>query len=409
MLPDQRYGRVQKGDLPGSGMIQKSDRLQSVGEYYFSTKLAEIAEMRNAGLDVINLGIGSPDMAPDSTVIDELVDSAKVPQNHAYQPYRSTIELRQAMVDYYARYYDINLDAQSEVLPLLGSKEGIMYISMAFLNPGDVVLVPNPGYMAYSAIAELIGCTVLSYDLKEEDGWQPDLNKLSKMELSRVKLMWVNYPNMPTGAAGSVQLFERLIAFGKQHDILICNDNPYSLVLNDEPISILNSDPGLQHALELNSLSKSFNMAGWRVGMVLGHQEYIDAIIQAKSNIDSGMFLPVQHAAIQALALPEEWHAERNMMYMQRRAIVISILEALGCTIEPEQVGMFLWARVNDRVKSTRQLVDDLLKEALVFITPGEIFGSNGDRFVRISLTSPVEVYEKALSRIEEWTTAQVH
>ena len=390
-------------------MITKADRLQTVGEYYFSTKLAEIAAMRLAGQDVLNLGIGSPDMAPAPSVIEDLVQSAMDPKNHAYQPYRSTIELRRAISAYYKRYYDVAPDPAHEVLPLLGSKEGIMYISMAFLNPGDLILVPNPGYLAYTAIAELIGCKVIPYDLIEEAGWQPDFSQISQHDLSKVKLMWVNYPNMPTGAPATRTLFNELVSFGKEHDILICNDNPYSLVLNEDPISILSSDTSLEHVLELNSLSKSFNMAGWRVGMVLGHRENINSIIQAKSNVDSGMFLPVQHAAVAALALPQEWHAERNKIYADRRSMVIEILETIGCTVKSGQVGMFIWAKVNDHVISTRQLVDDILKEALVFITPGEIFGSNGDRYVRISLTSPKKTYQEALKRIQQWEAEQVH
>jgi LL-diaminopimelate aminotransferase len=390
-------------------MITKADRLQTVGEYYFSTKLAEIAAMQLAGNDVLNLGIGSPDMAPAPSVIEDLVQSAMDPKNHAYQPYRSTIELRSAVSAYYKRYYDVALDPEHEVLPLLGSKEGIMYISMAFLNPGDLILVPNPGYLAYTAISELIGCKVIPYDLIENTGWQPDLTQISQDDLSKVKLMWVNYPNMPTGAPATLTLFNELVSFGKEHDILICNDNPYSLVLNEDPISILSSDTGLEHVLELNSLSKSFNMAGWRVGMVLGHRENINAIIQAKSNVDSGMFLPVQHAAASALALPKEWHAERNKIYADRRSMVIEILETIGCSVKSGQVGLFIWAKVSDHVTSTRQLVDNILKEALVFITPGEIFGSNGDRYVRISLTSPKKTYEEALKRIQQWEAEQVH
>jgi len=388
-------------------MIEKAERLNQVGEYYFSLKLAEIARMKAAGKDVLNLGIGSPDLAPAPEVIDELVNSVANDENHAYQPYRSTLALRQAMSAYYKKVFAVDLDPEYEILPLLGSKEGIMYISLAFLNPGDEVLVPNPGYPAYSAIAKLIGASVQQYDLTEESGWLPDFEKLQQQDLSKVKLMWVNYPNMPTGTPPSKKLFEGLGRFAEEHNLLVCNDNPYSLVLNDNPQSILNSDTDRNHVLELNSLSKSFNMAGWRVGMVMGHRSYIDAIIQVKSNVDSGMFLPVQHAAIQALELPLSWHDQRNEIYAGRRDIVIRILELIGCKIEKNQVGMFIWAKVSLQVDSVRALVDDLLQHAHVFITPGEIFGVNGSRYVRISLTSPMEIYEEALIRVIKWKEEQ--
>jgi aspartate/methionine/tyrosine aminotransferase len=388
-------------------MIKKADRLNQVGEYYFSTKLAEIARLRAEGKDILNLGIGSPDLAPADAVVEELVNSAANKENHAYQPYRSTLELRQAISHYYNKVFNVELDPEHEVLPLLGSKEGVMYISLAFLNPGDEVLVPDPGYPAYGSIAQLLGASVSTYDLNEGNGWLPDFRQLAARDLSKVKLMWVNYPHMPTGTPATDKLFDDLAAFAKSNNILICNDNPYSLVLNDRPKSILNYDPDRTHAIELNSLSKSFNMAGWRVGMVMGHQQYINAIIQAKSNVDSGMFLPVQHAAIQALELPLSWHDNRNEIYAGRREIVVKILNTIGCAIENNQVGMFLWARVPDQITNTRQLVDNLLQNAHIFITPGEIFGKNGSRYVRMSLTSPIEIYEEALKRVVKWQESQ--
>ena len=388
-------------------MIKKAERLNKVGEYYFSSKLAEIAKMREQGKDVLNLGIGSPDMAPADEVVEELVNSAANKENHAYQPYRSTIQLRRAIAGYYKKVFNVDLNPEHEVLPLLGSKEGVMYISMAFLNPGDEVLVPDPGYPAYGAIAELLGASIKTYDLKEENSWLPDFNQLANQDLSKVKMMWVNYPHMPTGTPASSTLFDDLVAFADANDILICNDNPYSLVLNDHPESILNHDANRTHVIELNSLSKSFNMAGWRVGMVMGHQEYINAIIQAKSNVDSGMFLPVQHAAIQALELPLSWHDGRNEVYAGRRAIVVKILETLDCSVAQNQVGMFIWAKVPAQIENTRELVDDLLQNAFVFITPGEIFGKNGSRYVRMSLTSSTEIYEEALKRVVKWKESQ--
>ena len=384
-------------------MIGKADRLNQVGEYYFSTKLAEIAAMRQSGIDILNLGIGSPDLAPADEVVDKLIHSASDAANHAYQPYRSTKELREAMSRYYAHHYHVNLDPDKEILPLLGSKEGVMYISLAFLNPGDVVLVPNPGYPAYAAIARMLDVRVVAFDLDPLNSWQPKLETIAEEDLKAAKLMWVTYPNMPTGAPASIDLFDQLELFGEKHRILICNDNPYSLVLNEHPLSILSNDRSNDYVIELNSLSKSFNMAGWRVGMVVGKSAYIDAIIQAKSNVDSGMFLPVQHAAIEALDLPDSWHDERNEIYRARRGTVIQILETIGCQVAAGQVGMFIWAKIPENVGSARELVDSLLHEAHVFITPGEVFGSNGERYVRISLTSPLEKYEEALKRVKKW------
>jgi LL-diaminopimelate aminotransferase len=384
-------------------MIKIADRLQQVEEYYFSKKLEEIRVLHEQGKEVLNLGIGSPDLPPEESVVQELVDSAGKNEHHAYQPYRSTIELRDSMSRFYFNTFGVKLNPVEEILPLLGSKEGVMYISMAFLNPGDIVLVPNPGYPAYTAIANLLGARVVEYNLKEENGWYPDFEELAQLDLAKVKMMWVNYPHMPTGAPATNELFLNLVGFAKENEILLCNDNPYSQVLNSNPVSILKFDNDLSHVIELNSLSKSFNMAGWRVGMVMGHKKYIDGILQAKSNVDSGMFLPIQHAAAKALQLRQEWHDERNDIYEQRRIKASKILIDIGCTIEDGQVGMFIWAKVADQVKDTRVLVDDLLHNAQVFITPGEVFGSNGSRFIRLSLCSDEKIYDKAMANIKAW------
>ena len=384
-------------------MIKIADRLQRVEEYYFSKKLDEIRILREQGKEILNLGIGSPDLPPEEGVVKELVDSASKNEHHAYQPYRSTLELRDSMSRFYYNTFGIKLNPEEEILPLLGSKEGVMYISMAFLNPGDSVLVPNPGYPAYAAIANLLGVNVIEYNLLEENNWQPDFEELASHDLTKVKMMWVNYPHMPTGTPASNELFHDLVHFAKENEILLCNDNPYSQVLNNDPVSILKFDNDLSHVIELNSLSKSFNMAGWRVGMVLGHKKYIDGILRAKSNVDSGMFLPIQHAAAKALQLRQEWHDERNEIYEQRRSKASQILTNIGCTIKEGQVGMFIWAKVSDKVDNPRELIDDLLHNAHVFITPGEVFGSNGDRFIRLSLCSEEKIYDKAIANIEAW------
>lgn len=389
-------------------MIEVADRFKEVKEYYFSLKLQEIAKMNAEGKDVLNLGIGSPDLPPDASTVNSLIESAKQHKDHAYQPYRSGDELRKAMSLFYKNSYNVELDHTKEVLPLLGSKEGIMYISLAFLNPGDEVLVPNPGYPAYSAITNLVGANVRSFDLLEQNGWLPDFDELENQDLSKVKLMWVNYPNMPTGTNSSKALFINLIDFAKKHNILVINDNPYSLVLNDVPQSILEMDLAKKYVLELNSLSKGFNMAGWRVGMVAGHQQYINAIVQAKSNVDSGMFLPVQKAAAQALMLPQEWHDERNEVYAKRRLVALELLAHLDCEISTKQVGMFLWAKLPSHVSTAREFIDDILHKALVFLTPGEIFGSNGDRYVRLSLCSSEIDYKRAIERILRWKAKEL-
>lgn len=388
-------------------MIQIADRLRSVKEYYFSSKLQEIARLRAEGKDILNLGVGSPDLPPSDSTIETLKREADKSHQHAYQSYRSSIELRDSMAAFYKSLYSFELNAESEILPLLGSKEGVMYISMAFLNPGDEVLVPNPGYPAYSAIAGLLGVNVRTYDLLEETNWQPDLVALERANLSKVKLMWTNYPNMPTGAPATKKLFAHLVDFASKNNILIVNDNPYSQVLNENPISILDSDKSKEHVLELNSMSKGFNMSGWRVGMVLGHSSYINAVLQAKSNVDSGMFLPVQKAAAHALQLPDSWHVERNSVYKERRKFALELLNELGCFVSSQQVGMFLWAKVPDFIEETHEFVDELLHEAQVFLTPGDVFGSNGSRYVRLSLCSPIDDYKEAIKRITRWKQKQ--
>ena len=389
-------------------IIPKADRLSQVQEYYFSQKLEEIRKMEATGKKVINLGIGSPDLAPSDTTIEALISSAKVTTNHAYQPYRSVKPLREAFASWYQRTYQVKLDPESEVLPLLGSKEGILYISMAFLNPGDELLVPNPGYPAYAAIANLIGAKVKYYDLVEENNWYPDLATLDKMEPAKIKLMWINYPHMPTGTPADKQQFDSLVEFAKRHRILICNDNPYSLVLNNNVISILSQDPDMECCMELNSLSKSFNMAGWRVGMLGGRKDYIDAVLQVKSNVDSGMFLPVQHAAVEALNNPESWHDARNQTYEARRKFAWEIFDYLGCNYNKSQVGMFVWAKAPKGVEDVEIFLDRILREARVFITPGKIFGTNGASFIRLSLCSSEELLKEAGTRIKQTIKSEV-
>tara|TARA_R110000868_G_scaffold404738_2_gene683213 strand:+ start:103 stop:1263 length:1161 start_codon:yes stop_codon:yes gene_type:complete len=382
-------------------MIQTADRLNSVQEYYFSRKLDEIRQMNAAGKDVINLGIGSPDLAPADSVIDALNVSAQNKNSHGYQSYRSIEELRIAIADFYKTHFKVSLDPKTEVLPLLGSKEGVMYISMAFLNPGDTVLIPNPGYPAYEAVAKMIEAKPARYNLLKDNNWAPDLKSIDPEVVKNAKIMWVNYPNMPTGADGSKQIFQDLIDFGKENNILICNDNPYSFILNDAPKSILEQDENKEYCLELNSLSKAYNMAGWRIGMVSGNQNYINAILKVKSNVDSGMFKPVQEAAIAALKLSKEWIAENNVVYKRRKQIAQELLDTIGCTYDENQVGMFVWAN-NPVGRESEEFIDDILQKANVFITPGTIFGSNGEGFVRVSLCSTEEKFRESIDRIKK-------
>jgi aspartate/methionine/tyrosine aminotransferase len=377
-------------------------RLADVGEYYFSRKLEEIAQLRANGVDVISLGIGSPDQAPPPEALEASSRALRAPASHGYASYRSTPELRRAIVEWYARVYRVRADADTECLPLLGSKEGILYLSMAYLDPGDGVLVPDTGYPAYSSVAKLLGARIYSYPLTEGRGWLPDLDRLEKQDLTGCKLMWVNYPHMPSGARATAELFDRLAKFARERGILVCNDNPYGLVLNREPpTSLLSFDPAKESCAELNSLSKSFNMAGWRVGMLIASRAVVDAVLAVKSNADSGMFLPVQAGAAAALTAPDTWHAERNRVYADRRDIVWKIFDHLGFSFDREQVGLFVWARAPETVASVERAVDDVLARAGVFLVPGKVFGSGGERYARASLCATREKLTEALRRVE--------
>ena len=382
-------------------IIQPATRLGDVKEYYFSIKLKQIAKMRAEGASVLNLGIGSPDLPPSDSTVAKLIDRALDDNNHAYQSYVGLSELRQAFADWYAKYFGIQLNADNEVLPLIGSKEGIMHISMTFLEKGDEVLIPNPGYPAYRAVANLTGATIVEYRLAEENDWYPDLDELAKRNLSKVKLMWINYPHMPTGTPADLTLFEQLVAFAKQHKILIVNDNPYSFILNKQPMSLLAVEGAKEVALELNSLSKSHNMAGWRVGMLAGHKDYLQAILRFKSNMDSGMFKPVQLAAVEALKNPADWYEELNAEYQKRRELVFQLLDEIGATYNKDQVGMFVWAKKPERFATAYEVSDYYLEHCHVFITPGSIFGSQGDDYIRISLCSKPLVFQEAIERVK--------
>ena len=381
-------------------MIQVADRISEVKEYYFSKKLDEIRGMIADGHEVINLGIGSPDLPPAQEVADQLIKSTQDTTKHAYQAYRSAPELRQAICDFYKNHYKVELNPTTEILPLLGSKEGVMYISMAFLNAGDTILVPNPGYPAYKTAAEMMGAKVVFYDLTEDNNWTPEFDKIDDQVLAEAKMMWVNYPNMPTGKKANREILDKLSDFATKHNILVVNDNPYSFILNSNPMSLLASEGAMENCLELNSMSKAFNMAGWRVGMVSGRKEYIDAILRVKSNVDSGMFRPVQDAAVKALQLPKTWFDLVNKEYSDRRVLAEEILDILGCTHDPEQSGMFIWAKIPTGKKS-EMFVDEILQGKHVFITPGTVFGSNGEGYIRISLCSTQDVFKKVLGRLE--------
>lgn len=383
-------------------MISGADRIKDLSEYYFSSKLEQIRLMNEAGRDVINLGIGSPDLAPSQETLKAATDVLMRPSSHGYASYRGTPELRAAISSWYQKTYGVAAHPDYEILPLLGSKEGLFYISMAFLNPGDQVLVPNPGYPAYAAVTKLAGAEVLNYDLREENSWEPDFESLSRLDLRRVKLMWVNYPHMPTGQPARAELFERLVEFGKRNQILICHDNPYSMVLNNEkPLSLFSFDPKMEGSLELNSFSKAFNMAGWRVGMLLASKDVINMVLKVKSNVDSGMFLPVQAGAIEALKAPVTWHAKRNEIYRERRELAYKIFNQLGFQFSQKQVGLFVWAKAPDTVSSVEAKLDDVLDRAAVFLTPGFIFGSSGERYARCSLCAPSNRLKEALHRLE--------
>jgi aspartate/methionine/tyrosine aminotransferase len=381
-------------------IVKPADRTANVQEYYFSQKLAQIDRMRREGSDVINLGIGSPDQPPSENTVSALIAEAKKPASHGYQSYSGIPSLRKAFSDWYKKYFHVNLNPDNEILLLMGSKEGIMHISMAFVNPGDEVLVPDPGYPTYSSVTKLIGGIVRKYDLSEENGWLPDLESLEQSDLSRVKLMWVNYPNMPTGAKGSVNLFEKLVTFSRKHGILLVNDNPYSFILNKEYISILAVEGAKDTALELNSLSKSHNMAGWRIGMVAGQSDYIKTVLKVKSNMDSGMFLAMQMAAIEALNNHDSWYDMVNSVYIRRRKIVEQIMDLLKCSYDKSQVGLFVWGKIPENIPDCESYIEKILMKSLVFITPGFIFGKNGERFIRISLCATEEKLNEAKNRI---------
>lgn len=381
--------------------ITTASRLGAVQEYYFSVKLREIAALNQAGENILNLGIGSPDLPPHSAVIEALCQQVGQANSHGYQSYAGIPELRKAISDWYKRFFNVEIDPDQEVLPLIGSKEGLMHIAMTYLEPGDEVLIPNPGYPAYQAVSKLTGAEIKFYDLEETNHWLPDLKQLTSQDLSKVKLMWVNYPNMPTGTAATLEIFEALVEFGKAHQILIVNDNPYTFILNEEYKSILSVDGAKEVAIELNSLSKSHNMAGWRVGLLVGNGSRVKEIMRFKSNMDSGMFRPVQMAAAVALSLDESWYQEINKVYQERRKVVFEILKVLHCSFDEKQSGMFVWGKIPYKKFNGFDFSDAILKHSRVFITPGGIFGSNGDRYIRISLCSKKEVFEEALRRIE--------
>lgn len=382
--------------------IKPASRLDAVQEYYFSRKLKEVARLNAEGQDIISLAIGSPDQPPSPQTIDKLCEVAHDPSAHGYQPTMGTMELRKAMADFYHRWYGVEVDAASEVQPLIGSKEGILHITLAFVNPGDEVLVPNPGYPTYTSLSKILGAKVVNYNLDEDNGWQPDFEELEHRDLSRVKLMWTNYPNMPTGGDARMETYRKLVDFARRHDIVAVNDNPYSFILNEHPLSLLQVEGAKDCCIELNSMSKGYNMPGWRVGMCVSNPQFISWILKIKSNIDSGTFRGLQLAAAEALTTnTEEWHREYNInLYRRRREIAERIMQALGCTYDDSQVGMFLWGKIADKYANAEQLTERVLHEARVFITPGFIFGSNGERYVRISLCAQDDKMQEALRRI---------
>jgi len=383
--------------------IKPANRLNSVSEYYFSKKLREIDEMNSTGMNVISLGIGKPDLPPSDETIQALNEEALKPTVHGYQSYVGIPELRKGFADWYKKWFGVELNPTNEIQLLIGSKEGILHISMAFLNPGDGVLVPNPGYPTYTSVSNLVEAKVISYDLDESNDWQPDFEALEKLDLSNVKLMWVNYPNMPTGVNATMELFDKLVAFGKKHNIVICNDNPYSFILNENRLSILAAEGAKDICIELNSMSKSHNMSGWRIGLAASNPQFIEWILRVKSNVDSGMFRPMQVAALQALNNTEEWHREKNIeVYATRRIIAEQIMHTMGCTFDPAQVGMFLWGKIPDNYAGAGELADKILYDAHVFVTPGFIFGDKGNRYVRLSLCSTEKMLQEALERIEK-------
>lgn len=380
-------------------MITTADRLQQTEEYYFSRKLKEVAGLIAAGKPIINMGIGSPDLAPPPQVIEALTSALEHGAAHMYQSYKGLPEMRQAMANFYKNSYSVDLDADTEILPLMGSKEGIMHVSMTFLNKGDKVLIPNPGYPTYTSVTKLVEAEPVYYNLDASNNWLPDFSALSEKDISDVKLMWVNYPHMPTGAKASKEDFEQLVAFAKENHILLINDNPYSFILNDDPISILSIEGAKDVALELNSLSKSFNMAGWRVGLLAGAKKYIDDIMKVKSNMDSGMFYGIQKGAAAVLSEGKEWFEAINKVYEERRALIWQLAEKLNCTYDKNTSGMFVWSKLPEGIENAEEFIDNILQEKSVFITPGSIFGSQGDGYIRFSLCVPQEKIKEAISR----------
>ncbi|MCG8582680.1 MAG: aminotransferase class I/II-fold pyridoxal phosphate-dependent enzyme [Bacteroidales bacterium] len=388
-----------------SKQIQPAKRIGTVEEYYFSIKLKELEKLRQAGKPIINMGIGNPDLPPAPEVLEELNKQSSAENNHGYQSYVGIPELREAMSNWYNKHYDVDINATNEVLPLMGSKEGIMHITMAFVNPGDSVLVPNPGYPTYASASKIAEANLIHYDLDENNNWFPNLDELEKKDLSKVKLMWINYPNMPTGANASKDFFKKIIAFGKKHGIVIINDNPYSFILNDNPQSIMNIEGAKEIAIELNSLSKSHNMAGWRVGMAVSNTRFIQYILRVKSNMDSGMFKPLQLAAAKALKLDTNWYDSINNEYQKRRVLVHEVMDLLDCNYDVNQTGMFVWARIPDQYKDSGELSDEILYGCDVFITPGFIFGDKGKHYIRISLCTNQTVLNEAKQRIKALKT----
>ena len=386
--------------------IKPADRLSVVTEYYFSRKLKEVAKLNAEGKDIISLAIGSPDMPPSKGTIDKLCETARQDDAHGYQPTMGTPELRQAMSDFYKRWYGVCLDPQTEIQPLIGSKEGILHVTLAFVNPGDKVLVPNPGYPTYTSLSKILGAEVVNYNLREGNGWQPDFNELESMDLTGVRLMWTNYPNMPTGAPAQMETYRKLVSFARRHSIVVINDNPYSFILNENPVSLLQVEGAKDCCIEFNSMSKSHNMPGWRIGMCATNPTFIQWILKIKSNIDSGTFRGIQLAAAEAYNNSDEWHRQANInTYRQRRKLAEQIMQQLGCTFDENQVGMFLWGRIPDKYANAEELTEKVLHEARVFITPGFIFGSNGERYIRISLCAKDMKIKEALERIKNTMT----
>ena len=383
--------------------MKPASRVNSIQEYYFSRKLKEVAKLNAEGQDIISLAIGSPDMPPSKQTIDKLCEVAHDPHAHGYQPTSGLPELHRAMAGFYQRVYGVTVDAMTEIQPIIGSKEGIMYVTLAFCNPGDKVLIPDPGYPTYTAVNKIFGTQIVNYDLREDNGWQPDFDQLERMNLTGVKVMWTNYPNMPTGGNARLETFEKLVAFAKKHDILVVNDNPYSLILNDHPLSILQVPGAKDCCIEFNSMSKSHNMPGWRVAMMISNKDYISWMFKIQSNIEIGSFRGIQLAAAEAYNTnTAAWHRENNIEnYRRRRVIAEDIMRALGCTFDPTQVGMFLWGRIPDRYADVEDLTEAVLHKARVFITPGFIFGNNGKRYIRISLCAKDEKMKEALKRIK--------